>query len=136
MQFNGYDACPYCMIHGIPIERQIFYPYSPVPSPPKTDDDYMELARQDLPAETSMGIKGSTPLTKILIYPDQIAMDYMHLVCSGHFKTLVTYWESLLLPGVLDQGSNYLLSVVLPHCFGYQFMPLIHYSQWKTKMFR
>ncbi|CAF1523301.1 unnamed protein product, partial [Adineta steineri] len=58
----------------------------------------------------------------------------MHLVCSGHFKTLITYWERILLPGVFDQGSNYLISIILPHSFKYQFMPLIQYHQWKTKM--
>ncbi len=136
IQFNGYDACPDCDIHGIAIERQIFYPYSKIPAAPKTDHDYTTLSTRKTTAAASKGIKGPTPLTRILIFPDQIAKDYMHLVCSGHFKTLVTYWERILLPGVFDQSSNYLISIVLPHSFKYQFMPLIQYSQWKTKMFR
>ncbi|CAM4823140.1 unnamed protein product [Rotaria magnacalcarata] len=136
IQFNGYDACPDCDIHGIAIERQVFYPFSKLPSTPKTDRDYMTFSLQKSLVKSIKGIKGPTPLTRILIFPDQIAKDYMHLVCSGHFKTLITYWERILLPGVFDQGSNYLISIILPHSFKYQFMPLIQYHQWKTKMFR
>ncbi|CAF4288787.1 unnamed protein product, partial [Didymodactylos carnosus] len=136
IQFNGYYACSDCTIQGVAIDRQIFYPYSPVQSPRKTDHDYLTLSTQNLPAARAMGIKEPTPLTKLLLFSDQAAKDYTHLVCSGHFKTLVTYWERILLPGVFDQSSNYLLSVVLPHSFAYQSMPLVQYGQWKTKMFR
>ncbi|CAF5076643.1 unnamed protein product, partial [Rotaria magnacalcarata] len=98
IQFNDYDACPECDIHGIAIGRQVFYPYSATPAAPKTDHDYTTLSIQNTTVTASKGIKGSTPLTKILVFPDQIAIDYMHLVCSGHFKTLITYWEKNLLP--------------------------------------
>ena len=136
MQFNGYDAWPDCSAHGVAVERQIFYPYSPTPFPPRTDDDYRTLAQKTSVGVVTKGIKGPTPLTRILLLPAQIAKDYMHLVCSGHMKTLLSYWKNLLLPGVFDQGSNYLLSIVLPHSFGYQFSPISQYSLWKTKMFR
>jgi hypothetical protein len=135
-QFNGYHACPDCDIRGVVIERQVFYPYSKTPSAPKTDHDYTTLSTQKATTTALKGIKGPTPLTRILIFPDQIAKDYMHLVCSGHFKTLISYWERILLPGVFYESSNYLISIVLPHSFKYQFSPLIQYSQWKTKMFR
>ena len=135
VQFNGYHACPACTIRGIVVERQVIYPYAQVPFPPKSDHDYTHLSMKQLTI-TAKGIKGPTPLTNILIFPLQIATDYMHLVCSGHMKTLVTKWKNILFPTVFDQGSNYLLSVVLPHSFGYQFMPLVQYPQWKTKMFR
>ena len=135
-QFNGYDACPDCLAHGTPIERQIFYPYSATPYPPKTDDDYRTLAARNSVGVTTKGIKGPTPLNKILLLPVQIAKDYMHLVCSGHTKTLLSYWKNILLPGVFDEGSAYVPSIVLPHCFGYQFTPVSQCSQWKTKMFR
>ncbi|CAF3874898.1 unnamed protein product [Rotaria sp. Silwood1] len=28
IQYNGYDACPDCNIHGIAIDRQVVYPHS------------------------------------------------------------------------------------------------------------
>ncbi|CAF1508664.1 unnamed protein product [Didymodactylos carnosus] len=58
-------------------------------------------------------LKTNQTLTKLLLFPDQVAKHYMHLVCSGHFKTLITYWERILLPGVFDQGSNYLYDFLL-----------------------
>ncbi|CAF2846948.1 unnamed protein product [Rotaria sp. Silwood2] len=136
VQFNGYDACPFCKIHGFAIGTQIFYAYSPTPYPKKTDNDYIQLSTADLPRLGSNGIKGATPLTKIMLFPTQIVVDYMHLVCSGHFKTLIIYWNQLLLPDVFEQASNFLLSVTLPHSFKYQFMPLTQFTNWKTKMFR
>ena len=136
IQFNGYDACPDCKIHGIVIERQVFYPYSNLPTARKTDNDYMAFSRHNPMLKAVHGIKGPTPLTKILIFPDQIAKDYMHLVCSGHFKTLIGYWKRILLPSVFDESSNYLISIVLPLSFKYQFTSLIQYQDRKTKMFR
>ena len=118
------------------MKRQIFYPYSKCPSTPKTDHDYLKLSTQKSTIKDVKGIKGPTSLTKILIFPYQIAKDYMHLVCSGHFKTLIRYWERTLLPAVVDQGSDYLMSIVLPHSFKYQFIPLLQYAQWKTRMFK
>ena len=136
IQFNGYDACPFCKQHGCAIGTQVFYPHTQMPSSRKTDEDYLRGATSNLPRSSSMGIKGPTPLTKIMVFPAQIAIDYMHLTCSGHFKTLINYWNHLLLPNVFDQASNYLSSCILPHSFGYQFMPLTQFINWKTKMFR
>ncbi|CAF3399224.1 unnamed protein product [Rotaria socialis] len=136
VQFNGYDACPFCKAHGYAIGTQIFYAHSPTPSIKKTDGDYLRLSTTDLPRLGSHGIKGPTPLTNIMLFPYQIAVDYMHLVCSGHFKTLIIYWNQLLLPDVFEQASNFLLSITLPHSFGYQFVSIIQFANWKTKMFR
>ena len=136
IQFNGYYACPDCTIRGVAIDRQVVYPYSPDPFPPKLDKDYKSASMQDQTTVVMKGIKGSTPLTDILVFPVQIAKDYMYLACSGHMKTLLNYWKNCMLANVFDQSSTYLMSVVLPHSFGYQFMPLSQYHQWKTKMFR
>lgn len=96
----------------------------------------MRGSTSNLPRSRSIGIKGPTPLTKIVLFPVQIAIDYMHLTCSGHCKTLIKYWSNLLLPHVFEQASNHLCSCILPHSFGYQLMSLIHFGNWKTKMFR
>ena len=136
IQFNGYYGCPFCDLRGIAIQRQVFYPFSPTSSKLKTDKEYSRYSTNDRSILNNIGIKGPTPLTDILILPDQVALDYMHLVCSGHVKTLIGYWERILLPNVFAEASQYLTTVIIPHMFGYQFLPLAHYSQWKTKMFR
>ncbi|CAF4047187.1 unnamed protein product [Rotaria magnacalcarata] len=79
-QFNGYDACPFCKAHGYAIGTQLFYAHSPTPSIKKTDGDYLRLSTTDLPKLGSHGIKGPTPLTNIMLFPYQIAVDYMHLM--------------------------------------------------------
>ena len=59
----------------------------------------------------------------------------IHQTLCGHFKTLIGYWKRIILPSVFNQSSNYLISIVLPHSFKYQFTSLFQYQQWKTKMF-
>lgn len=136
IQYNGYNACPFCKITGVSIEKQIFYPYSPTRHQCKTAEDYRRYGIINSSYITTLGIKGPTPLTDILLLPVQLAVDYMHLACSGHMKTLISYWHKMLLPRVFSEASDYLISIVLPHCFKYQFMPLVDYINWKTKLFR
>lgn len=136
VQFNGYYACPDCTIPGVAIDRQIVYPYSEPLFPPKLDKDYKCDSKKRETSVTMKGIKGPTPLTNILIFPIQISKDYMHLTCSGHMKTLLNYWKNSMLPSVFNQSSTYLVSMILPHSFGYQFTPLNQFHQWKTKIFR
>ena len=71
-----------------------------------------------------------------MVFPIQIGIDYMHLVCSGHMKNLIHCWNNLLLPNVFEQASNFLVSVTLPHSFGYQFLPLTQFTTWKKNMLR
>lgn len=136
IQYNGYHACPFCTIPGSLIDKQIFYPYSQNLYPRKTSDDYRRYAAPNSSNANNLGIKGPTPLTDILLFPSQICIDYMHLSCSGHMKTLIGYWHKMLLPRVFLEGSNYLTSIVLPHNFKYQFISLVDYNVWKTKSFR
>ncbi|CAF4465653.1 unnamed protein product, partial [Rotaria sp. Silwood2] len=134
-QYNGYYTCPFCTIPGVSIDKQVFYPYSPNPYPRKIVDDYRRHGVSNSASITTFGNKGATPLTHILLFPSQISIDYMHLSCSGHMKTLIGYWHKMLLPHVFLEVSNYLTSVALPHHFKYQFMPLVDYNTWKTKFF-
>lgn len=34
------------------------------------------------------GVKGYSPLIKIIMLPEQLPIDYMHLICLGIFKAL------------------------------------------------
>ncbi|CAF0773384.1 unnamed protein product [Rotaria sordida] len=136
VQYNGYNACPYCQMTGKAVDKQVMYPHSPIPCPPKTTDDYRRYGTLNSSSTITMGIKGPSPLTDILLFPIQVAIDYMHLTCSGHVKTLIGYWHKMLLPKVFEEASVYLSSIILPHNFNHQFMPLVDYQNWKTKLFR
>lgn len=136
IQYNGYHACPFCIIKGDCCEKQIVYPHSVCKYNSKTANDYIRHGSMNHSGVTTIGIKGPTPLMEILSLPVQICIDYMHLVCSGHVKTLIGYWHKMLLPSVFIQASDYVTSIILPHSFNYQFSPLLLYGTWKTKMFR
>jgi hypothetical protein len=135
-QFNGYHGCPDCKVHGIARGREIFYPHTDTPSEPKTQYDYAKFSRGNYSRAQSLGILGKTPLTDILILPDQCPKDYMHLVAGGHFKWLVGMWYSIFTANAFDEGTQYLSWVNLPRSFGYQFLPLNAFSGWKTKHYR
>lgn len=135
-QFNGYDACPDCKIHGIAHGREIFYPHNDTPSEPKTESDYAKFSRGNYSRTRSLGILGSTPLTDILILPDQCPKDYMHMVAGGHFKWLIGMWHSMFTADAFNDGTRYLTRVNLPRSFGYQFLPLTAFASWKTKHYR
>ena len=117
-QFNGYDACPDCKIHGIAHGREIFYPHNDTPSEPKTESDYAKFSRGNYSRTRSLGILGSTPLTDILILPDQCPKDYMHMVAGGHFKWLIGMWHSMFIADAFNDGTRYLTRVNLPRSFG------------------
>lgn len=135
-QFNGYHGCPDCKVHGVAHGREIFYPHSDTPSEPKTQYDYAKFSCGNYSRTQSIGILGSTPLTDILILPDQCPKDYMHMVAGGHFKWLVNMWQSMFTVDAFDEGARYLTHVDLPRCFGYQFLPLNVSAGWKTKHYR
>ena len=53
----------------------------------KTNCIYNKLAKEaESHGETKYGIKGQTSLSKLLVIPDQIPYDYMHLVLQRHSK--------------------------------------------------
>ena len=135
-QFNGYDGCPDCKVRGVAVGREIFYPHNDTPSELKTQRDYAKFSRGNYSHIRSLGILGSTPLTDILILPDQCPKDYMHMVAGGHFKWLISMWHSMFTADAFDGGTQYLARIDLPRCFGYQFLPLSAFPSWKTKHYR
>ena len=136
IQYNGYHACPFCIIKGECYEKQIIYPHFEQKHKEKTEADFIKYGSTNHSRVTTLVIKGPTPLMQIASLPLQITIDYMHLVCSGHIKTLIGYWNRMLLPSVFGEAAAYLSSVILPHRFNYQFPSLLLYNTWKTKMFR
>lgn len=134
-QFNGYDTCPDCMTHGIPIERQIFYPYSPTPFSPKTVDNYTILPARNFVGVLTKGERSHSIEQNIIVtFTNRERLHASRM--QRTYEDLLSYWKNILLPGVFDQGPAYVPSIALPHCFGYQFTPISQCSQWKTKIFR
>ena len=114
----------------------VFYPHRKQNCQPKTHKDYIKFGSGNYPRSISIGILGSTPVSDILILPEMMPKDYMHLVAGGHTKWLLGMWSYLFTRDVFQNGSSFLRSIVLPQSFKYQFLPLEQFSTWKTKLFR
>jgi hypothetical protein len=113
----------------------VYFPFSDKPERPKDHHFYVNIANRNA-GRSIQGIKGSTPLSSILLLPNQIPYDSMHLVYHGHMKTLMNAWMQMFAKNVFTNGSILLSKVILPHNFKYQFSSLSHFSHWKAKMLR
>jgi hypothetical protein len=104
IQYNGRYNCISCFHPGeysAEFKKQIYKPRSDnLLYKNKTSEDYetniKELEKRRMAnGETNnrdlKGMKGRTPLSKILVVPDQVPQDYMHLCCQGHGKLMLNW---------------------------------------------
>lgn len=143
----GYDSCPKCLIHGKQIilgkkkngQTNSKVCFLKIHSTLRNDDDfrgYKYLGDYQ---------NGHTILTKIpkLGLVSRIAIDYMHLVCLGVVKLLITIWifnaplkKRLTIPQQ-NQLQNAMDEIhkVLPSCFNKP-MDILKVAKWKAHDFR
>ncbi|CAF5172093.1 unnamed protein product, partial [Rotaria magnacalcarata] len=55
-----------------------------------------EQVNQQLSCDNYYGIKGVSPLRKIMDIPNQIDIDIMHLCFIGHCNFLLCKWEKMI----------------------------------------
>ena len=132
IQFN---CCQIFLLTGVAIGRQVYFPL--LKKLEKLKDHQFHLRNSMLDGRRSVqGRKGLTPLSSILLLPQQSPYDSMHLVCHGHVKTLLKSWREMFPKELFDNGLTLLSRVVLPHSFKYQFSAMIDFSNWKAKVLR
>jgi hypothetical protein len=82
------------------------------------------------------GIKGISPLSRLLIIPDQVPYDYMHLVLQGHCKWMLQKFfvtkssPAFIKDVVLLQKA--LLQIKVPHFFNRKPRSLAEINKWKS----
>lgn len=82
--FNGYHSCNSCIEEGTFINGRMSF--LGVSAPVRTDESFRLKIDQDYH-------KGPTPLEDFLIdLVSTIVIDYMHCVCLGVMKRLLTFW--------------------------------------------
>ncbi|CAF3656548.1 unnamed protein product [Rotaria sp. Silwood1] len=100
--YNGYFACNYCLTKGFWSGSSVLYPYDKNNLELRTHSGFIAAAKSAEEKSTEKrvanveGVKGLSCLLKIISYPQQIVLDYMHLVCLGHVQTLIKRWCQLI----------------------------------------
>ncbi|CAM4847675.1 unnamed protein product, partial [Rotaria magnacalcarata] len=98
---NGYYACLECDQKGVWYEegRTVIYPYIPHRMNRRSSSHFdfcAEQVNQQLSCDNYYGIKGVSPLRKIMDIPNQIDIDIMHLCFIGHCNFLLCKWEKMI----------------------------------------
>lgn len=90
----------YMVILGFWNGKMVVYPYDQNDFQLRSHHEFVAAAKeaQEQSTEKRMksvnGIKGLSCLLEIMSYPQQIVLDYMHLVCLGHVQTLIRKWTT------------------------------------------
>ncbi|CAF1423541.1 unnamed protein product, partial [Rotaria sordida] len=98
---NAYFACLECDQEGIWYEEghTVIYPYIPQQMNSRSSSHFdfcAEQVNQQLSCDDYYGIKGVSPLRKIMDIPNQIDIDIMHLCFIGDCNFLLCKWEKMI----------------------------------------
>lgn len=97
------------------------YPYSHNDLNLRSHDDFIAAAKEAEAKSTKKnaksvdGVKGLSGLAAIMSFPQQIVLDYMHLVCLNHVGSLITCWIRLLDKETILKIDNLLFVTQVPH---------------------
>ncbi|CAM4846096.1 unnamed protein product, partial [Rotaria magnacalcarata] len=110
---NGYYACLECDQQGVWCDegRFVAYPYIQSAINLRTSahlDMCAKLLSQQSSGGNYCGVKGISPLTKILDIPTQIDLDSMHLCFIGHCSLLLSKWEKMVVKEAWLSGNEFL----------------------------
>ena len=84
------------------------------------------------------GVKGFSPLLRVIEVPDKVLLDYMHLVLAGEFLRRVNIWinpqsDNGFLSDVKEEVDEAMLAVKFPHDFNRKLRPLSELKRWKDR---
>lgn len=135
---NGYFGCERCIQRGKWLGRMTF---SELDSPKRKDEDFLHGINTDSSDEHIVGI---SPLIDINIgLVSMFPLDYMHLVCLGVVRKLISIWYKGPLPFRLSGSARQSLNTNLLACAKYspsefQRKPraLTDIDRWKATEFR
>ncbi|KAL4134714.1 hypothetical protein QTP88_006437 [Uroleucon formosanum] len=111
--FNAYHSCNYCIEEGTFINDRMSF--LGVSSPLRTDDSFRSKEDEDYH-------KGSSPLEDFPInIVLTVVLDYMHCVCLGVMKRLLTFWVKakkpirFKSPEIVSDISSQLIDIMKPY---------------------
>jgi hypothetical protein len=99
----------------------VLYPYSHNDFKLRSHNEFIAAAKEAEEKSTEKriksvsGIKGLSCLLEIISFPQQVLLDYMHLVCLGHVQTLIKHWADLINKENVMKIDNMLFTIRVPH---------------------
>lgn len=136
---TGYNSCTKCKVRGEHKNFKTFFP---------GDTLIISLLRTNLEYKSSSDEnfhQGSTPFVKLheFDFIKNIPLDYMHVVCLGIVKKLLTLWHLGKMPHHIQTNQFYEISGRLEHFsqytpveFGRKPRSMTYYKMWKATEFR
>ncbi len=106
----------------------------------RSHTEFMAAAKEaqekstDKRTKSVTGVKGLSCLLEIMAYPQQILLDYMHLVCLGHVQALIKRWSDLIDKQSVMKVDNLLFTTRVPHNIHVVYKESISVAEcWKAK---
>lgn len=132
---SGYNSCERCTQRGIHMDNKIVFP--DLEAPLRTDTQFKDMIDEE-------HHHGVSPLQELGIgMVSSFVLDYMHLVCLGNVRKVVSLWikgplRCRVSAATITIISNHLKSIRghLPMNFSRKPPSLMEYSQWKATEFR
>jgi hypothetical protein len=139
---NAYYACLECDQRGewCPEGRLVVYPYVNSNEvhlrTPAHFQSCADMINSRFSINDHCGVKGVSPLIKVLDIPIQVDLDVMHLCFIGHCSMLLSKWEKMIVKQAWSQGNEYLSKVKWPHNFNVELRSFTDRTYWKAHDYR
>lgn len=142
-QFNGHSGCSVCLHPGERVQQGRgnirVYPYNSRDHHLRTHEQtLLHATRAERTGKPVFGVKGVSPLLRVIKVPDKVLLDYMHLILAGEFLRRLNIWlnsqsESRFLSIVKEEVDSSMLEVKFPHDFNRKLRPLSELKRWKDR---
>lgn len=142
-QFNGKCGCSVCLHPGERIKRGKgsirIYPYTNQEPPLRTHaQTILHATAAERTGKPLFGVKGVSPLLRVIEVPGQVLLDYMHLVLAGEFLRRLNVWlnhqsDNGFLSELKEEVDQAMLNVQFPHDFNRKLRPVSELKRWKDR---
>ncbi|CAF4040226.1 unnamed protein product, partial [Rotaria sp. Silwood1] len=151
---NGYYGCRVCEFEGIYYysDRTCTYPWSIYvqTNPPFRTRDRFESCLKEAEYLKNIGdkninvfgIKGVSPLNRLLFIPTQAIYDYFYLCLEGHMKVLLKEWNDIHVGtnietcAIIAQFDDFLCNIDYPHSIHRRVQCFRSFNDWKATQLR
>ena len=142
-QFNGKNGCSFFLHPGERIQQGRgsirVYPYKNQEPPRRTHAQTLLHARTaERTGKAVFGVKGVSPLLRVLEVPSQVLLDYMHLVLAGEVLRRLNIWidrqsDQRFLSESFEEIDQAVMNVKFPHDFNRKVRPIRELKRWKDR---